>query len=62
MWESLQVLRNIKVTSERTDGIVTLLAQYRLRPEDIFDRLSQASASVTSERSARAYLGAGQLC
>jgi hypothetical protein len=40
MWAGLQVLSRIKVPSERTDGVIKLLEQYRLRPEDVFDRLT----------------------
>ena len=40
LWEGLQLLRNIKVASERTDGVVKLLGQHRLRPEDVLDRLT----------------------
>jgi hypothetical protein len=40
MWTGMQVLVRIKVPSERTDGVIKLLEQHRLRPEDIFDRLT----------------------
>lgn len=40
MWAGMQVLARIKVPSDRTDGVIKLLEQHRLRPEDIFDRLT----------------------
>ena len=40
LWEGLQVLRNVKDSNERIDGIVLQLLQHRLRPEDILDRLT----------------------
>lgn len=40
MWVGLQVLSRIKVPSERTDGVIKLLDQHRIRPEDVFDRLT----------------------
>ncbi|WP_416264392.1 hypothetical protein ACNANV_00500 [Curtobacterium flaccumfaciens pv. flaccumfaciens] len=40
MWTSMQVLSRIKIPSERIDGIAELLEQSRLRPEDVFDRLT----------------------
>ena len=40
MWAGLQVLTRIKIPSERMDGVIKLLEQHRLRPEDVFDRLT----------------------
>lgn len=40
MWAALQVLVRIKVPSDRTDGVMKVLQEHRLRPEDIFDRLT----------------------
>lgn len=40
LWEGVQLMRNIKVPSERVNGIVKLLRQHRLSPEDVFDRLT----------------------
>lgn len=40
MWTGMQVLVRIKIPSERTDGVIKLLEQHRLRPEDILDRLT----------------------
>jgi len=40
MWTGLQVLVRIKTPSERVEGVIKLMEQHRLRPEDIFDRLT----------------------
>ncbi|MGN7186978.1 DEAD/DEAH box helicase family protein [Microbacterium enclense] len=40
LWSALHVLRNVKVPSERIDGVLRELEQHHLRPEDIFDRLT----------------------
>jgi hypothetical protein len=40
MWAGMQLLVRVKIPSERTDGVIKILEQHRLRPEDIFDRLT----------------------
>ena len=40
MWTGMHVLARIKIPSERTEGVIKLMEQHRLRPEDIFDRLT----------------------